>query len=941
MQSAEPPGRRHEHRVTDPWMLVAAATLGALGLLNLTSLGMTSLAVRHGSIVLAGFGVLLLAARLRLRHLRAVAWTAYAMALLMLLAVPVVGVTVNGAQRWLDLGVFTIQPADLAKVAIVLVLADLLAGGYRPTRFLLGLVAVAVPVVLVALQPNLSSAIVLAVAAGLMLVLARVPLLPLVPLFGAAVAALPLAVVVLRPYQVSRVHAFLTGAQDADGPGWAATQAEIAIGDGGLFGRATEPLYDVRASYLPEREHDLAFASLVHGWGLAAGMLAVLAIMVLVWRCAVAARAARSRDAALACAGIGALFGLQAVVSIAVNLSLVPHTGLPIPLLSYGGTTALVHLAALGIVLGARRDGVLRPLWAPPPRRRQHPRMLLTGVLAVSAGLAAMSLAAWRVQDDKGVELRVQSDHQMSRCIRLPAERGLITDRHGAPLVRNAREYLVYVVPGLFPSGDAARDELASLLRVPHAAVDDALRPRDGELSRAVDKVPPSVARRVTKADLPGVLVVPSERREYRAGAALGPLLGFVGVADEADMKRLPSLPLGARIGKAGLERQYDALLRGIDGKQCVYVDPLGRPVAAAERVDPVRGHTLRLNLDLPLQRIATSALTDAVRTSGGDLGGAVVMDARTGAVLALSSVPAYDNNMYGPPADLAALRRTAKESGLPYFNHVTQVAAPPGSTFKIIVAAANARYEALSPTTVVPTGAAFTFGGHTFQNWKPLGPANLIQAIQWSNNVYFYKLALLLGPDKIAKIARQLGVGRATGIDLPGESAGYLATPRSVEGEGGHWYAGSTVIMGIGQGPVTATPLQLARWTVGIGAGRMVTPQLGATYGKDLIRVPAVKPERVPFAHQLDPVRAGMRASFEAGTGARLSELPITALTKTGTAQDPTAPRGGTNAWFSALVPAERPEIVVTSFVRSGGYGSATSGPVVKAILEHYLKHR
>lgn len=933
---------RREHRVIDFWMLASVGVLGLLGLLNLLSLGMTSLAVRHGVFLLVGVGLLLLTARLPLRELPTIAWTVYGLAIAMLLAVAVLGVSVNGAQRWLNLGPITMQPSDLAKLAVVLALATLLGRGYSLGRFLLALVVAAVPVVIVALQPNLSTAIVLAAMAGLMLVLARVPLLPLMPLFGLVVAALPLAVLVLRPYQLGRVHAFFTGAKDSSGPGWAALQAEIAIGDGGLFGRAGEPLYDVRASYLPEREHDLAFASLVHGWGLIAGVLAVLAILALVWRCALAARTARTREAALVSAGVGALFGLHAVVSIAVNLTLVPHTGLPIPLLSYGGTTAVVHLAALGLVLAARKDGLRRPLWAPPPRRRQPPRLVRAGALAMTVSLASMSYLAWEVQAASGEALRLMSEHQMTRCMRLPADRGIITDRHGKPLVTNAARYRVHVVPGLFPEHDQGlRDRLASAIGKSRRHLDAALSSRGAELDATLGKVSAARARKVNAADLPGVIVVPSEVRHYVPGRSLGPLLGFVGVASEEDMDRWPSLPLGARVGKAGLERQYDALLRGIDGRQCVYVDPVGRPVAAAERVDPVRGHDLRLNLDLGMQRVANSALATAVRTSGGDLGGAVVMDARTGGVLAMASTPSYDNNMFGPPADVAAMRRAANAGGLPFFNHVTQVAAPPGSTFKIVVAATNSVYGALSPAQAIPTGSAFTFGGHTFRNWKLLGPSNLVQAIQWSDNVYFYKLALRLGPEKIAKVARQLGVGEPTGIDLPGEAAGYLGTPKAVQAAGGHWYAGSTVIMGIGQGPVTATPLQLARWTVGVGAGRMVTPHLGDAYGADRTPLRAAQPTRVPFAHKLDAVRKGMRASFQAGTGAQLAGLPITGLTKTGTAQDPTAPRGGANAWFSALVPAERPRIVVTAFVRSGGYGSATSGPVVKAILEYYLKHR
>ncbi|MPY99347.1 MAG: cell division protein [Actinophytocola sp.] len=933
---------QQDHRVADPWLILAAAVLGGLGMLNLVSLGMTDLAVRHGMFVVVGIGLLFVVSRIRLTELPRIAWIAYGTAIGLLLAVPVLGTTINGAQRWINFGLFTIQPAELAKVAVVLALATLLSRGYRVGRFVLGLGVAAVPAVLVALQPNLSSAIVIGATAGLMLVLARVPLLPLLPLFGLGVAALPLAVVLLRPYQLDRVHAFLTGARGNDGPGWAAMQADIAIGEGGLFGMAREPLYGLRASYLPESEHDLAFASLVHGWGLVAATVAVAAILVIVWRCAAAARLARSREAALISSGVAALFGLHAVVSIAVNLSLIPHTGLPLPLLSYGGTTAVVHVAALGFVLATRRDGVQRPLWVPPPKRRQHPRLVRTGAFALTIGLVGMSMTAWQLQVARGDELRLQGEHQMTRCIRLPAERGVITDANGVPLVRNGTEYEVQVVPGLFPDQDKrAREQLAKVVGVKRAEVDRALR-ENTELSARIGRIPPNVARQVAAAELPGVLVLPSERRSYPYGTMMATMLGFVGIANPDDMERWSNIALGATVGKSGLERQYDAVLRGVDGEQCVYVDPGGDPVAAAKRVDPIAGHDLRLNLDLSLQRVATNALAKAVRTSPGDLGAAIVMDARTGAVKAMASVPSYDNNVYSPPVDMDELRNVGKGPGLPMFNHATQVAAPPGSTFKIVMSAANMKYGALPPEQVIPTGGAYTYGGHTFNNWQPMGPHNMFQAIQMSDNVYFYKLAAQLGPQKIANVARHLGVGSPTGIDLPGESAGFLGTPKTVEEIGGHWYPGSTVLMGIGQGAVTATPLQLSRWTVGVGTGKLVTPQLAGTYGgAQNIPVTGTEPKRLPFANKLGAVRKGMRLSATAGTGGQLAELPITALSKTGTAQDPSAPNGGTHAWFSALVPAENPQLVVTVMVRSGGYGSAVSGPVVTRILEHYLKNR
>ncbi|MDV6013409.1 cell division protein [Haloechinothrix sp. LS1_15] len=937
-----PSGGEPERRVVDPWIVGAAATLVLLGLANLVALGMTTLAIRHALVGVVGLSVMVLLARLRVQALPRLAWIVYLVSVALLFAVPVAGHTVKGAQRWLDLGVLTVQPSEIAKLGVLLLLAHLLARGYSKLRLLGAIGLTAVPVALTALQPDLSTALVLAVIAAFVVVLARVPLLPLLPIFGLAMAALPLTLLVLRPYQLDRLEAYASGARDAEGAGWAALQAEIAIAGGGLLGRAREPLFDLRASYLPEREHDLAFASVVHAWGLLGGLVVVAAILVLVWRAAQASRMARSPEAALIAAGVAAMFGLHALVSIAANLTLLPHTGLPIPLFSYGGTVAMVHFVALGMVLAARRDGHDRPLWAPPPRERHHPRLARTGALVLTANLVAMSAFAWHVQVARGEELRQEGEDQMTRCIRLPAERGTIQDRDGEILAANQDRQEIHVVPGLFPDGDdGAVRRLAELVDDSPSALREAMA-RSDELHVEVATVEPETGERVAEAGLPGVLVAPSQRRHYPHGEMLGPMLGFVGVGTPADMHRSPGLPLGAMVGRTGLEQQYDALLRGTDGRQCVYVDPEGRPAAAAERVDPVPGEHLRLHLDLDMQRVATESLQEAVATSTGDLGGAFAMDVRTGAVLAMASTPAYDNNVYVPPLDSDEIAAAMDGPGLPMHEHNSQVPLPPGSTYKIVVAAANAAYGGFPPDRVIPTGGSFSFGGHTFDNWRPMGPHNLTDAIAMSDNVYFYKLALELGPERISAVAEELGVGRPTGIDLPGESAGFLGTPDSVEQIGGHWYAGSTVLMGIGQGPLTVTGLHSARWTAALASGEVVTPQLAAGFGRDEFNgIDSAEPRELSFSAELDSVQEGMRAAVTGGTAGQLDELPITSMAKTGTAEDPSDGNDEPHAWFSAVAPAEDPEIAVTVFVRGGGFGSSTSGPVVSDILEYFADNR
>jgi cell division protein FtsI/penicillin-binding protein 2 len=274
---------------------------------------------------------------------------------------------------------------------------------------------------------------------------------------------------------------------------------------------------------------------------------------------------------------------------------------------------------------------------------------------------------------------------------------------------------------------------------------------------------------------------------------------------------------------------------------------------------------------------------------------------------------------------------------------HATQVAAPPGSTFKLVVAAANMRRGLVPPSRVLPGGGAWTLGNHTFHNWMVLPSQNMKQAIAWSNDVYFYQLAWALGPQPIIRTARTLGVGHQTGIDLPGETGGYLGSPRSVTKAGGTWYAGSTVILGIGQGYLTVTPLQDALWTAGVATGATVTPHFGLSYGKGsqpttMLRWP--RPHRLAYAHKLGPVRAGMAMATSSGTASILNVLPVKAGAKTGSSEDPSAPNGAPDSWFTAAAPLKAPRMVATSFVRGAGHGVSTSGVVVLPVMQYFFAH-
>ncbi|HXV92533.1 MAG TPA: FtsW/RodA/SpoVE family cell cycle protein, partial [Pseudonocardia sp.] len=496
---AEPTRRRRTPPGTAADLLAVAAllVLVGLGLANLYMVDGPAIAFRQG--VIAAAGVVALAAlwRFRVRLLLWLGWASYGFAVVMLAAVLVVGLSVKGATRWIGLGPFTFQPSELAKLGLLLVLAAVL-GSDRPPwqRFAAAVGLAALPIGLTLLQPDLSTTLLLVALTVGLIVIGRVPARFVIPLFGAAAVAAPLVIGLLRPYQVQRLGSFLAGSHESpSGAGWAIQQARIALGSGSLFGRAGEPLTPLLAQYMPERDTDLALASLVLQFGLVAGAAAILAAIVLVWRMALGCRHARTRQGALVAGGMAILLGVEVVVSVGGNLGLLPLAGVPFPLLSNGGTALLVHLVAIGVVLGVRRDGARRPLWAVARRRTRRPRLVRSLAMALTAVLVVFGAYGWNVQAVQGETLYEAGQEQMTRCIRIPATRGTITDRHGAVLATGAGEAAleeVVVVPAMLRSrpDDVAR--LAALLGQPPDALRTTLDgAEDTTVSLLVAEVPP------------------------------------------------------------------------------------------------------------------------------------------------------------------------------------------------------------------------------------------------------------------------------------------------------------------------------------------------------------------------------------------------------------------------------------------------------------------
>ncbi len=932
-------------------MVGAIVLLAALGILNLSAIGDRSLALHQGLAEAIGLGVMVWAWRTPSRYWPWLGRLAYGAALVLLLGVAVHGTDAYGAKRWLDIGSFLLQPSELAELGLVLVLAEVMS--HRELRELqrVGLVlALALPPIgLTLLEPDLSTSALLAVIVVAALVLGRVRVRVLGALLVLGLVLLPIGLRLLRPYQLARLHTFLDGGASTLGGNWTVLQSHIAIASGGLLGIAHSPIGRLLTTYLPARETDLAFASLVEQFGLVAGGVALLAVVILIWRLAAAATRSRTLHGSLIAGIMAALVGAEVALSVGGNLGVLPLAGVPIPLLGYGGTVAVAHMAAFGVIMGSRLDADRRRLWRLTPVHVFRPRLAKTVAGALAVSLLLLGGLTWQLQRLHGTTLRQAALTEMTRWIPLPPARGVIEDRHGQVLATDPAADQVLGIPGLVTGSNLSR--LAGLLDETVPALKKQLAgPTDGTYTVTLaSRLSTVQGAEIQSASIPGVLVEPAPGRVYPYGSTLGPILGYTGAETPQQVKSLGLLPPGATVGQAGLELEYQKQLAGRYGSQGILVDAQGVPVALGQTIPAQNGGTVVTSLDLSLQQLATSLLQKAIAgvypdSQRGDQGAAVALDPQTGQVLAMASWPAYNNNIFEAPRNSAAIEALLSAPGSPLLEHATQTALPPGSNFKLVVSSADAVYNAIPANQTIPTGYYFTYDGHTFHNWTTLPPQDLSQAIAWSNDVYFYKLAVALGPQRMVAVAHQMGAGQLSGIDLPGEIPGYLGTPASVAKQGQTWYPGSTVILGIGQGYVTATPIQDALWTAEVGTGTKIVPHLGlldsqtSSLPLQAIKFPA--PQQLSFANRLGSVRAGLRLAVTQGTADMLSGMHIDAGGKTGTAQDPGAPNGGPDAWFTALAPMSDPQIVVDMVVRGGGQGFYDCQIPVKDIMQYFFAH-
>ena len=590
-------------------------------------------------------------------------------------------------------------------------------------------------------------------------------------------------------------------------------------------------------------------------------------------------------------------------------------------------------------------------------RRRVSARV---GVLqgAVIVGFAALAICFWVlqvVQTDKFVEM-ANSNYQ--RTLPLRAPRGVLYDRNGRVLVENRDSFTISIDRESAKHLPETAATVSKLLGLDLAEVMDIIdrHVRAEPVYRPIVIVQDATAEQVfrlrsRKKELPEILIEEVPTRRYPSEALAAHLFGYVGLASDKQLG--DGVNQGSIVRQQGVELAYNKLLMGRDGVRRVVVNSVGREIGPAlEEIPPAEGNRVQLTIDYDIQKAVEDAFKAASDAHLTDAGAAVILDPRTGEVLAFTSQPAFDPNAFASGVDRATWASLNKDELLPLNNRALQGRYSPGSTFKMAVGLAALEEGAITPDFTVFCGGSASFYGRSFKCWKKggHGRVDLRHAIEQSCDVFFYTVANMIGVDKIHKWATLLGLGEMSGIDLPHELSGLVPSTewkQRVKGE--KWYAGETISVGIGQGAVAVTPVEMAVYAATLAnGGTRITPHVikAVDEGKGFEPVPAPPPHsQVALDPQkVQAIRDGMWMVVNAGgTGGRARIEGHDVAGKTGTSQvisndgRAAAVRSGKdlrdNGWFVFFAPRDNPEIAGIVFLEHGMHG-----PNAASVAHHIL---
>jgi len=594
---------------------------------------------------------------------------------------------------------------------------------------------------------------------------------------------------------------------------------------------------------------------------------------------------------------------------------------------------------------------------------KKYLSILITLIILTAVILAGR---VFYLQVLRGEHYKALAEGNRTKIERTVAPRGLIYDSSLTPLVKNEPIFSLKIIPANLPRLASKKNEL--LVKVAALIKSDSYFKDQPNIHQYLVDLVNQVALPTVlvvapvidfetalaiklESDLPGIWLEQGIKRQYLEGDILGHILGYLGEINPAEVTDLKDQGyyFGDSIGRAGLEAEYEDILKGQDELVSIEVNIKGeeQKVVSKETVKP--GANLVLALNLELQKRLTQSLARHANAASGK-GAAVALNPQTGEILALVSLPAYDSNIF-VNRDNEAISQVLQDLDQPLFNRAITGTYPPGSTFKPVVAAAALAEGIITPQTSFMSTGGLELGPWFFPDWQAggHGRTNLYKAIAESINTYFYYIGggfedfTGLGVDRINIYARRFGLSSPLGVDLPGESAGFLPTRLWKEkNKQEPWYVGDTYHLSIGQGDLLVTPLQLASMTsVFANGGRLYQPHLVKLItdeSNEIIRVvePVLLDEQVLEPEHIEAVRKAYQEAVFSGSAVSLQALPVTAAGKTGTAQvgGDQQPHG----WFTGWAPYDQPEIVLTVLVENGVGGNTSALPVFSEVLQWYF---
>jgi len=583
---------------------------------------------------------------------------------------------------------------------------------------------------------------------------------------------------------------------------------------------------------------------------------------------------------------------------------------------------------------------------------------IMTGII-VTILIFLVTRLAW-MQLVQGPQYKKIAEENRIRQLTAQAPRGTIYDRNGALLVSNRPSFAISIILSEYINPRNETPILADIIGLRPEEIEKMLK--DGEdfiytpirLKRDADQMMLAKIQE-HKYYLPGVIIEAVPVRQYVYKELAAHVFGYVGSINEIEYAERKEQGYNPNdfIGKDGLERDWEDVLRGKDGGLQVEVNALGEEVQIIGEKPAVAGRGLVLTLDGNLQKIAQNALADQIvftRTIGEPAkgGSVVVLDVHSGAVLAMVSLPDFDPNIFASGINNLNWNKLINDQNHPLANKTIQNTYPPGSVFKIITAAAALDMGYVTANEVFDDKGVYSLNGWNFYGWEPkgLGKLTLVDAICWSSDPVFYELGHRMGVDNLASYALTFGLGQTTGIKLEGEEKGIVPTESwKLSTYAEEWYPGETIIAAIGQGYYLVTPLQQAMLLMAVAnngiiyrpmlVDRVITDDGTITqkYSPEVLHTIYLKPEVWSI------IQSGLVAVTTKGTASTIFQgFNPTIAGKTGSAE---TGNGTVHSWFSCYAPADKPEIVVSVLVEEGGDGSVSAAPVARKILEGYLGTR